>query len=387
MRKLFSSRDWIGLFRILFIIIVSIMFYKYMDNADDAYIIAGQKVSQIFRSIKPFIFAIVIAYILSPIVDIFDDKITRSLSNNKINEIYSRTISTLCVYAIIGYAVFSSVVYILPQILDSLFDIFKNSPELIKNGQKIIMEFLTAPENADPTLWEERIYNVLDSLFTIVEKKAVETANSIIVSTIAITSNIILFIFASLISIYLVIAKHNWILAIEKLLVAFFGPSFALRYNIFWRKMNNTFVRYVLGKSLASLILGALCFIGLTIMNAPYVILISAIFAVTNMIPYFGPFIGEIVGAVLVSLVNPWAGVITFIYLFCLQMLDMMIVTPKCVGNILNISPVWIIFSVILGGSLFGIPGMFFGAPIIAVVLDIFRDYIDGKLTKKDSLY
>ena len=361
------------------------MFYKFMDNADNAYIVAGEKVSQVLGSAKPFIIAIVVAYIFDPVVELFDGKIAKPLFKNNIRTIYRRTISTLCIYTIIIYLIVSAIVYVLPQVLDSIADIFRQSPQLIKNSQKLIMNFVSSTDSNPANIWGSRLSSMIDSLFTMAESKAMETANVIILSTISITSNIVMIIFSTLISIYLVISKQRWVSSLEKLIVAIFGRSFAIRYNIFWRKMNETFIRYVLGKALASLILGCLCFGGLLVMKSPYALLISVIFGVTNMVPYFGPFIGEIIGGILAALIDPWMGLGVFVYLFCLQMADTFIITPKAVGNILKISPVWIMFSVILGGNLFGVPGMFFGAPIIAVIIEIIRDQIDQRIIQKDK--
>lgn len=379
MKRLFDAQSWISALRILVIVIISIVVYKFMDNADLFYITAGEKVGTVISAAKPFIFAAIIAYIFSPVVEFFDKRITYKVLPKKVNPLYKRMISTLSVYSILLYIVISVIVYILPEMVNSITDLFEELPDILDKGQAKLLELNNSVYSGNADILTVQIAEIINSLFNTISEKAASIANTVIVSAILFTTDTIVIVFALIISAYFIISKDAWVEGSRKIIKALFGRKAVARYDVFWKKMNRTFIKYVLGKALASAVLGVMCFVGLLILKSPYALLISVIFGVTNMIPYFGPFIGEVVGGALVALINPWLGLWVFLYLLALQQVDAFILTPKMVGDALKVSPVWIMFSVILGGQLFGIVGMFFGAPIIAVLLEI----IDYRLKRR----
>ncbi len=385
MKNIFDSQSWKATLRILILIVISIVIYKFMDNADNFYITAGEKVATITSSAKPFIFAAVIAYIFNPVVDIFDEVITNRVISKRVRPNHKRIISTLTVYVILIYIMVSAIVYVLPEMVHSITDLLEDLPEMLDNGQKLLLALNQRVYSGNADILTVKTSEIINSLFNTISEKAAAIANTVLVSAISFTTSTIVVVFSLIISAYFIISKDAWITGSRKTIKAIFGRRTLIRYDIFWKKMNKTFIKFILGKAVASLILGLLCFVGLIILESPYAILISVIFGVTNMVPYFGPFIGEVVGATLVALVNPLLGLWVLIYLFLLQQVDAFFLTPKLVGDALKVSPVWIMFSVILGGQLFGIMGMFFGAPIIAVILDVLNYRIKKKLIKTQT--
>ncbi len=382
MKKIFDSQSWISTLRILILIIISIVIYKFMDNADSFYITAGDKVATVIGSAKPFIFAAIIAYIFNPVVEAFDKNITDRVISKKVSPRYKRIISTLTVYAILIYIFVSAMVYILPEVVNSVMDLFEKLPSILEKGQIQLLELNERVYSGNADILTIKVADIINSIFNSISEKASTIANTVLVSAISFTTETVIAVFSLIVSAYFIISKDAWIEGSRKTIRAIFGRKTLIRYDLFWKKMNKTFIKFVLGKALASVILGVLCFIGLLVMKSPYAILISVIFGVTNMIPYFGPFIGEIVGSALVVLINPWLGLWVFLYLLILQQVDAFFLTPKMVGDALKVSPVWVMFSVILGGQLFGIIGMFFGAPIIAVILEMLNYRIRKKIIK-----
>ncbi len=382
MKNIFDSQSWISTLRILILIIISIVIYKFMDNADNFYITAGDKVATVISSAKPFVFAAVIAYIFNPVVEFFDEAVTSRIISNRIHPRYKRIISTLTIYAILIYIFVSAMVYLLPEIVNSIMDLFEKFPDILEKGQIQLLELNERVYSGNADIMTIKVADIINSLFNSISEKASFIANTVLVSAISFTTETVIAVFSLIISAYFIISKDAWIAGSRKTIRALFGRRALIRYDLFWKKMNKTFIKFILGKALASAILGILCFIGLLIMKSPYAILISVIFGVTNMIPYFGPFIGEVVGGALVALINPWLGLWVFLYLLLLQQVDAFFLTPKMVGDALKISPVWIMFSIILGGQLFGILGMFFGAPIIAVILEMLDYRIKKRLIK-----
>jgi predicted PurR-regulated permease PerM len=147
---------------------------------------------------------------------------------------------------------------------------------------------------------------------------------------------------------------------------------------------NKIFSGFIIGKSIDSLIIGILCFILMTLFKMPYALIISAIVGVTNMIPYFGPFIGAVPGTIILLLMSPLRAFGFIILIFVLQQFDGLYLGPKILGDSTGLKPLWIIFAITLGGNLAGVLGMFFGVPIIAVIAYLANNIIERKLKSKD---
>ena len=141
---------------------------------------------------------------------------------------------------------------------------------------------------------------------------------------------------------------------------------------------------FITGKLLDSAIIGAICYIGCLIMNMPYALLVSVIIGVTNVIPFFGPFIGAIPSALLILLVDPWKCLIFIIFIIILQQVDGNIIGPKILGGSIGINGFWVMFSIILFGGLFGFWGMLLGVPVFVVIYTGVTRLVDKRLKKKD---
>ena len=146
---------------------------------------------------------------------------------------------------------------------------------------------------------------------------------------------------------------------------------------------NHIFNGFLFGKMIDSLIIGILCFIIMLILHLPYALLISVIVGITNMIPYFGPFIGAVPGVIIFFFINPKLSLIFIIMILALQQFDGLYLGPKILGDLTGIKPLWVIFGVTVGGALFGVMGMFLGVPTVAVLSYLFGILIEKKLKKK----
>ena len=150
------------------------------------------------------------------------------------------------------------------------------------------------------------------------------------------------------------------------------------------RYIHKVFGGFIIGKIVDSIIIGILCFLGLSVMNMPYTLLVSVIVGVTNVIPFFGPFIGAIPSALLILLVSPIQCLYFLIFILVLQQFDGNILGPKILGDTTGISSFWVLFSILLFGGLLGFVGMIVGVPIFAVFYRLLGDFINGLLEKKD---
>lgn len=149
------------------------------------------------------------------------------------------------------------------------------------------------------------------------------------------------------------------------------------------RHSDKIFGGFISGKILDSLIIGILCFICLSILKMPYTILVSVVVGVTNVIPFFGPFIGAIPSAFLILVVNPQQCLIFLIFILILQQVDGNIIGPTILGDSTGLSSFWVIFSILLGGGLFGFAGMILGVPICGVAYYICKRLVESKLRSR----
>lgn len=381
MRKLFDNKSLTAFLRIVLLIAIAVLLYKFVDNSDRFYAWLNGKLGDIFYALKPFIFGIVIAYIFSPIVDALQKqchKITltdRSSFEEKWHH-FDRLISLLVVYFALIAAISLVIVYLGPSIATGVIDAAVKAPAVYSSIEAGIMSLSDQSQNS---LMIQQIFDALNSTVNEVSKNIIAFANVAIGSAFSIVSQMVVMLFALIVSAYFVYYKDFWVKNSLRTIELIFGQNIKVRYMIILREMNHKFIKFVIGKGLASIILGSLCFLTLAALDCPYVVLIAVLYGILNMIPYVGPLLGELIGALLACTVSLQFGVFVFVILFLLQQFDAFYLSPKLVGDALNMSPVWIIFSVFFFGAIFGPLGMFFGSPLMAVILEIFEKYLRGK--------
>ena len=211
----------------------------------------------------------------------------------------------------------------------------------------------------------------------------IKTVSISVISTLGVLWD---FIIGFIISIYVLASKETFAGQAKKIAYALFEPDSANIILNNFRFTHKTFVGFVGGKILDSIIIGILCFIGTSIMNMPYAVLVSVIIGVTNVIPFFGPFLGAIPTTILIFVVDPGhpLNCLYFVlFILILQQFDGNILGPKILGNSTGITGFWVIFSITLFGGLFGVGGMIVGVPLFAVLYAIIKSYVNGALRRK----
>ena len=185
-----------------------------------------------------------------------------------------------------------------------------------------------------------------------------------------------------IVSVYVLFSKEKFASQCKKMTYAVMRPS---RANLFLHlciKSNEIFGGFIIGKIIDSAIIGVLCFLGLSILDMPYTMLVSVVVGVTNVIPFFGPYIGAIPSAVLILLSDPKMGIYFIIFVFLLQQLDGNIIGPKILGDSTGLSAFWVVFSILFGGGMFGVVGMILGVPTFAVIYYIVKMLVNHQLEK-----
>ncbi|TCT12271.1 putative PurR-regulated permease PerM [Natranaerovirga pectinivora] len=372
-----------------FVIIFSMLFYLFIGN--------WTATRGVFRSIinvlSPFLIAFLIAYLLLPLITWVEKNFVSNLGIKKyrINNLkLKRILSILIVYIIVIGFLGLTLVYVIPQIaksIDDMIDNVNNLPRIFNDTSLLFESTIEHIFEHYPTVDVEIIKNTINSyLPNIVEesRKALTKFLPFLYGfSISIVTGLINLILAFVIAFYLMNEKELFLVKSKKIIYAFFPEEKASNLIIIFKESHRIFSNFVIGKALDSLIIGILCFIILIIFRIEYSLLLSIIIGITNMIPYFGPFIGAIPGILILILINPMQAFWFAIIIFALQQFDGLYLGPKILGDSTGLTPFWVIFSIIIGGALFGVVGMFLGVPIFAVLNYLFNKLINKKLENK----
>ena len=190
-----------------------------------------------------------------------------------------------------------------------------------------------------------------------------------------------------IVSIYLLIDKEKFCALIKKITYAIFPKSASEKILEVSYMSNSIFGKFLIGKIVDSAIIGVLTFFILALCKMPYAILVSVIVGITNIIPFFGPFIGAVPSFIIILFISPVKALWFLVIIFIIQQLDGNIIGPKILGDSIGISAFWILFSILVAGKFLGLIGMVIGVPLFAVIYAIVKEIIEGKLKKKNMNY
>lgn len=334
---------------IIIAVIISFLGIQFIMNYKTFLIILGK----VIIILKPFILASIIAYVLNPIMKLFERRIN-------LNRMFSILLTYIVLISLI--IIFSMVV--LPKIFNSGMDMVNSIPhytQVVYNwinehmSNKIINSPGFIKDNANKVI--QKIGEISSSWLTIVLSRVIDT-----------TSSLINLIFGLIISIYILFDKEKFKKVSTDFIYIIFRKKIGITIINFVKTVNNMVTLYLGVKAIDSIIIGVIACIGLMIFKSPYVLIVSIIITVTNMIPYFGPFIGMLPPFVINLFYSPKRAIGVLIFLILLQQFDAWILEPKLVGNKMSISPFLIILGITIFGNLFGVWGMLLASPIMAVL-------------------
>ena len=177
-------------------------------------------------------------------------------------------------------------------------------------------------------------------------------------------------------TVYLLIGKETFVGHGKKIVYAVLPSKYGNVVIHTMRITNQMFGGFVSGKILDSVIIGVICYVGLMILGMPYSLLVAVIVGVTNVIPFFGPFIGAVPSFILIALAEPVKGLYFLIFVLALQQVDGNIIGPKILGDSTGLSSFWVVFAILVGGGLFGFMGMLLGVPTFAVIYYLIREAV-----------
>lgn len=346
--------------------------------------------SKIFYVLKPIVYGFGLAYLLNPIVKKVDEYLVPVLAKkiSKPNQVkhISRGIGIFISLIILFTLIVTLCNLLIPELYASIRNLVFTLPGQL-NDLVSKINSITFDDSTMSTILKTALKEGTEMLQTWLRTDLLDKANAVMsnltVGIINVLSEIFNLLIGVIVSVYVLFSKENFSRQSKKAVYALMTARNANMVLHLTTKSNHIFGGFIIGKIIDSFIIGVLCFIALTILKMPYVVLVSVIVGVTNVIPFFGPYIGAIPSAILIFLLDPLKGIYFIIFIFLLQQFDGNILGPKILGDSTGLSAFWVIFSILLGGGLFGFAGMIMGVPTFAVIYYIVQMILNNKLEKK----
>lgn len=331
--------------------------------------------------LTPIIWGLVIAFLMNPIMMRIEKTVAPKMAKRKIKgkvlRGFSVTISSLVFLGI----VVGLISIVVPEIISSIIDIFNNAGKIADKTQDWINKLFRNYPSLKTTA-TEKLKNFTDDLGMIIEKVQ-PWLEGILSGAWGVLTFLKNFVLGFIVSVYMLCSKEKLLAQIKKTLIAVTKRSTCAKIMRACEEANKVFSGFITGKIIDSIIIGVICFIGVTIMDMPYNIMISVLVGVTNIIPFFGPIIGAIPSVFLILLIDPKKAVFLLIFIIILQQFDGNILGPKILGDSTGLPGFWVLVSLLVFGGQFGFIGMVMAVPVFALVYNFARDYISEKLKKK----
>lgn len=364
-----------------FVICASIIFYLIASEVSSFQI----KVGEVISIFMPIIIGFVMAYLFNFILRFYEEKVFRFNILKKKKPKLIRFMGLILTYATVTLLIFTFMKFVFPQILSSIMGLVNDIPSYVSKITDLVNDFNSK-------------YEIQEEYYNFIVAKWDEYRDSIIrfaTNLIPVLGNIVKIILSSvwnivlgiIVSIYLLIDKERFLALSKKTTRALFSEERSDRIIELANRGNNIFGKFLSGKILDSFIIGILTFVVITIFKMPYTILISFIVSITNIIPFFGPFIGAIPSAMIILFVSPIKALWFLLIILAIQQIDGNIIGPKILGDSLGISAFWILFSLLVTGKLFGLLGMIVGVPLFVFIYSIIKEFVESRLKKKGLPY
>ena len=341
--------------------------------------------------LMPFYIGLLMAYLLCPIYnwavgwlfDLIKNKTKTKQKALKLSRLFATVVAVIVMVAVIA----GFVMLIVPNLYESIVFLsdklpmyFEQTQKLIENGANSDNQLVQYVANNMEDI-SERVTSWFEQKVLPASSEIVSFVSSRVVSTI---KGLINFFVAVVICVYILNSKEKFIAQAKKLILSIFSKERADEIFELGQMTNTTFGGFISGKVIDSFIIGIICYILMRILGIPMAVLISFIIGVTNIIPFFGPFIGAIPSALLLVIMSPIAALKFIIMVFVLQQVDGSIIGPKILGKTTRLASFWVMFAILVGGGLFGFLGMILGVPVFAVIYTYISRAVNNSLKDKN---
>ncbi len=349
----------------------------------------GDAISTLTGILMPFIYGAVIAYLLKPVCNTIEGFLRRFIPERMKGLISVLSVALTILFGLL--LVYALVMMIVPQLITSVTSLYytaqrnlakfvqwANHVEFIENNEQI-MNMLNSAYDTINTSTEELIRTkLLPSMQNIVSGAAIGVLN-----VVTWAKNLFIGI---IVAVYMLASRKRFVQQAKLVLHSIFKPRWAQIIIEEIQYADKMFGGFINGKIMDSAIIGVLCYIGCLIFKFPSALLVSVIIGVTNVIPFFGPFIGAVPATLLILIQNPIKALWFILFVLVLQQLDGNVIGPKILGNTTGLSSFWVLFSILLFGGLWGFVGMIVGVPLFAVIYDVIKKLVIHGLKRHEEM-
>ncbi len=341
-----------------------------------------------FDIISPILFGCLFAYLMNPVMKRTQHLLEKLLKKTKLSDgkqsVLAKTGGVIASLIVLMFAFYALIALIVPNIVSSLEELLQAS-KLEGYYNRVNTWVNEVFEGSRFEAWFHRaLDSVLQFLTDWLKKIDLSKLLSGVTSSVY---NVVMFVFNMLVgvvaAVYILLYQKKLCAQSKKITVAVFNTKHADRLFEIARRTNRIFSGYVIGKIIDAIFVGVVTYFALLIMGMPFAALIAVIVGVTNIIPFFGPFLGAIPSALLLLIEQPLDALYFIIFILVLQMIDGNIIENRILGEKLGISDLWVLVAILVFGGIFGFGGMLLGVPIFAVLYTLIVDGVNGRLRRK----
>jgi len=371
------------------VVACSVIFFFIINNWSEFHSV----LKKIQSSLSPVIIGVVLAYLLRPGLNTLERNILRPWAKKLFKDDEQKVFSFARVIGIIAMILFliiivaGMVMLVLPQLYQSIEKLVLSIDKYIEVVVQWADKYLSENPDMENSM-SSMLSQVLNYLADWLQGSVLTRLDTIIVSVTSGLKNVVMALFnfciGIIVSVYVLFSKEKFCAQSKKVAFCFMRPKRANGLLEAFRKADEMFAGFFIGKIVDSAIIGVLCGIFTAVVNMPYAALISVVIGVTNVVPFFGPYFGAIPCAFIVLLESPMMCLVFVIFCIVLQTFDGHILGPKILGDKTNLSSFWVVFAILLSGGLFGFVGMVCGVPVFAVIYYFFKKAVRRRLEEKN---
>jgi predicted PurR-regulated permease PerM len=327
---------------------------------------------------SPLIVGLVMAYILNPIVKLFEEKIFKKIKKETTRRDLSIAATIILFVALLG----AIIGYLIPQLLESILSLITNAPKYLDQTVEFLSKWINNPD-VDYSKATEYLLKILNEN---VLPNVTSMLNSLGNGLLGFLKAIFNFVIGLVFAVYILSNTKNMSKGSKKILYAFFNDKKVDKFIKKVKHINDIFLNFMMGKLADSFCFVFVCTLIFTIIfGYPYPLLIAFIIATTDLIPYFGPYLGTIPSALLILLVDPVKALIFVVFIVVLQQIDANLVTPRIQSKATGLPSFWVLFAITVFGGLFKIVGLLIAVPCFTVIYELVVDYIEEKTEAKKA--
>lgn len=359
----------------LLVAFFTVTLYSFYQNYNHVMAVIGK----VLGVLSPLFWGLAIAFVVNMPMRFLESKVFRRWKNGPLKRGVCLTMGFLFVLAVVALIM----QMIVPRVVESAEIIITNFDSYIVSldefGSALSERFNLT--NSD-IKWLE---STLQSIFDFIDEVISEIVPMALRLTVNIASVTINGLLAVIMSYYALFNKEKHIEQAKRMVHALCGDSMRDQILTVCSRTNRSLNNYFFGMILECAILGVMCFVGMTIFRFPYALLISVIVGMTQIVPVVGPWFSAFLGALIILMVNPVMALWFLVFIVIVQQLECNLVYPRVVGNMVGLAGIWVMIAVLLGGGLFGVPGMVLCVPLMAVAQTLVREWVDHRISEKES--